>query len=285
MFFVLAEEYFRLRRIHQLVRRRTTAVRTISTWVIFAAWAATCAAQEGPDKAQLEKLQKQFLSEKSRIRELTERRFDELIVELSNSSELNDQERLGRVKKWKEEKAAFFSNEQVPIDADLAVVGFEYGMKLAKAYGPLQKKFNDMMKLALLKKDDVTLESLRTEKRLFDDLHLPGRREFLEQSVWNGVVYGGKKSTPYRIRITDVTGDAFNGVAEWDTPATGHPMYELLGSLDGIHMDGRYGKTLRGGAFKMTMEGIVLGRSMVVYFAYTGPKGKAIRDIGVLRKQ
>jgi hypothetical protein len=240
------------------------------------------------EMANLERLKTRFVEERERARTIIVRKFDAMIVDLKNAKGIREEERLGRVKKWQEEKEAFTATDELPLQADLVELGLAYGIKVSEAYAPVAQKYNDLMKQALNKKQDAWLETLRTDKAGFDNLNLPGRRQFTEGSSWFGTAFPikeGDSAKEYGWRVTDLTGDAFDGIADFDIPAAGHPVYETSGSLEGIRVRGRYDKALRGVNYDLAFEGVVLGRTLFLSARFVNSKKQTVQQFVAMRRR
>src|SRR5262249_41204858 len=132
----------------------------------------------------------------------------------------------------------FAEREELPENADLLAVTWEYATTVAKSYESLAKGYDRAMYACLEAGQVEWAEGLWAERERVDDRALPGRRRFTGGSNWQGCQYdaaGG--ATPYRFHVTELRGGRLKARIEQNTQTVGHSIFEVSGLLDGIRFD------------------------------------------------
>jgi hypothetical protein len=216
------------------------------------------------ERKQLDRLESQFLKEQKLARDAAAARFDALIAAVSRNPNLSGSERVSNSKIWAEEKELFVKYEQLSPRADLAELGLEYGLRVNAEYRPLAEKYEQLITAATRRKDMKIADELLTAKQKFDTANLPGRREFAAGTVWEGQRHGLAATVPFRLAIRDLTGSVFRGRVEVNFHVTGHPIFEIRGTIDGTRLQLTSTEQLQGRREQVSFDGVTLGKTILL---------------------
>jgi hypothetical protein len=237
------------------------------------------------ESSELNRLKSQFVEEKQKARDAASAKFDALIKSVAQRTKLKPSERVSLAKKWTDEKGRFLKDEEISPEADLAGIGLQYGLKVSEKYGPLSKKYNDLINVALLRGEMKAADDLRAAKQQFEEQHLPGRRAFVRGAHWEGSRYDGRNAVTIHLWVHELTGDVFKGRAAQNTSVGGHPVYEIQGSIDGLKVKIVSTKQIQGQARALVFDGVILGKTIFLAIGGLSANGQAVNGFAVVSKK
>jgi hypothetical protein len=244
-------------------------------------------AQNGIDRMldDLDGLKARFVSDKQAAKQAALRKFDDLIRQVTNGRG-KAADRLAMADRLRAERKAFAAQEDFPEGSEFIDIGWKYGTTLVQKYQPLSKKFDAVMNQCIKDGNLELAKRVKADKEKFDDLHLPGRKYFAPGANYTGTRYVSGAGRLYSFRVTGLNSGVFKARAEQDLQSAGHPILDVTGSLDGIHVRCSRLAVVQGGnanAVK-SFEGVVLGKTLILEILVVPPKGQANRSYAVLRR-
>jgi hypothetical protein len=233
---------------------------------------------------ELDDLKARFVKDEAAAKQTALKRFDAVIRKVTNGPG-KAADRLAVADRLRADRNLFATKEDFPEGSDLVAIGWEYGTTLVKKYQPLSKKFDRVMNLCIQNGELNLAKKLKADKEKFDDMHLPGRSSFTGGAHYRGTRYINGAGKLYSFYVKDVQGGVFNARAEQDMQFAGHPIVDVSGSLDGIHVQCGRPKVIQGGpAGAARVEGVVLGKTMILEITTASARGQVTRSYAILRR-
>jgi hypothetical protein len=245
-----------------------------------------CAAAQPPtaheqNLKQLAKLESEFLKDQQAAKQTAAKRFDALLAEITKNPNIAGSERASLIRRWTDEKERFLKYDELRPDADLAELAIQYGFQVSDQYRPLGKKYDLLIGEALRRGENKPADEMLTAKGRFEREHLNGRQEFTAKTVWEGTRQNRNNTIPFRLAVDNRTGDVFQGQIDINGPVTGHPIFEIRGTIDGARLQISTARQRQGAPEQLDLEGVVIGRSMFLRMqGLRARRGRGARPTG-----
>jgi hypothetical protein len=249
---------------------------------------AEAAAQNRIDKLvdDLEAEKARFVKDKEAAKQRVLSQFDTLIRKVVNSPKLKAADRLSLADRLRSEREAFAKTEDLPENSDVVEFGWAYGTTLVRKYHALSQKFDQAISACIRDGDRKRAEKIKADKEKFDDEHFPGRKHFAAGAQFAGSRYTGTSAALFRFGVSELRGGVFKARAEQNLQVGGHPISDIGGSLDGIHVTCNSLKNIQGGMSLARCEGVLLGETLILELITVAPRtGQATKSYAVLRKK
>lgn len=180
------------------------------------------------------------------------------------------------------EKTAFRSSGELPESPELFEDLLKYCEAVHRARLPLQRTYRHLMEHAVRSKNDALLQQLH-DRKLIDDVALPGGAAFKSNVNWTGFRTDGSSSTDFKLHVGDCEGTAFRGTV-WQGQHKSDA-YKIEGAFDGTSIKFRSTQVIRGKSRALLFTGFVLQDRLVARLSGTNTQGKPAKGIVVLRQR
>ena len=230
-----------------------------------ALWTAAPALLRADDEAALVAAVKKFGQDKAKLKADVLTQFDKISARLMRQPGLSAAAKQSLKAKWAGEKRAFAERDELSADSDLIELALVYGVKVSNAYAPISRRYEAMTAAAQKAGDDDAAVKLLARRAKYEASALPGAREFVNGSKWNGRRYAGKGSgVPAVLVVNKLEGSVGKSFYAQDMQFVNHPAFDIRFEIDGMRVKGGSIKARQGGLRAMEFAGVVVGKTLIL---------------------